>query len=230
MDEVSDKHKDDSLACWWWPGQWLRIVWSAWVDQEWYWQNVQLKLNDRRRAWGVFAQSVFGATFVVTLFLVPLIIVSGSVGNATRLSLFIAVAVTGVIMAFGMAKAFAGAADEGVAFVSLFVPAYVIPRFIQGWFLQGFVGQWVGFLFLCIAFGLAYGVYEGISRRTGVSINVTPVVIALIVNMPSISAGDNGEYGSGMGFFLIVIELATAVLLGGASAGLGLRWVTRKRE
>jgi len=195
MDEVSNKHPGDLLARWWWPGQWLHIVWGVWVDQVWYWQNVQPKLNDRRRVWGVFAQSVLGTISILSLFLVPLIIASGSVGSAIRSSLFIVVAVTGVIVTFGMAKILAGAADESVAFVSLFVPAYVIPRFILGRFLQGFVGQWVGFLFLCIALGLAYGVHEGICQRTGVSINIIPVVIALIINLPSISARDNGEYG-----------------------------------
>jgi hypothetical protein len=214
MDEVGNKHTDDLLARWWWPGQWLHIVWGVWVDQVWYRRKVQPKLNDPRGAWGVFAQSVLGTMAILALFLALVIIVSGSASSTTESSLLIVLVITAIILILGVVKVLTGKVDEGVAFVSLFVPAYVIPRFIQWRFLQGLVGQWVGFLFLCIALGLAYGVYEGIPQRNGgVSVNVIPVFIALIVNMPSIITRDNGEYGSGLGFFLIAIELATAVFL-----------------
>ena len=54
---------------WWWPVNWLRIVYGVWVDQLWYWENVRPLLRGRKQGWGIFAQGMLGAVLVA---LVPL--------------------------------------------------------------------------------------------------------------------------------------------------------------
>jgi hypothetical protein len=61
MDEKeSSKTTIDLLSRWWWPGQWLRIVWAVWTDQLWYWQNVLPQLQGKRAA-SFFFQALFGS-------------------------------------------------------------------------------------------------------------------------------------------------------------------------
>lgn len=55
------------LLQWWWPGQWLRLVYAVWVDQRWYWEQVRPLLDQPRRRWLLTAQALIGAALVVAL-------------------------------------------------------------------------------------------------------------------------------------------------------------------
>lgn len=62
---------NSTLTHWWWPGQWLRIVYSIWFDQLWYWENIRPHLGDCRTGWKFFIQALLG-TALSALFLVAL--------------------------------------------------------------------------------------------------------------------------------------------------------------
>ncbi len=60
---MNDRTKDP-FACWWWPGQWLHIVYGIWIDQLWYWQNMRPRLHGRTKGWGIWAQGMLGAGII----------------------------------------------------------------------------------------------------------------------------------------------------------------------
>ena len=59
-----DYKANDTLVRWWWPGQWLRIVYSVWFDQAWYWRNVRPRLHGRAQGWEIFVQGMLGTAIV----------------------------------------------------------------------------------------------------------------------------------------------------------------------
>lgn len=58
----------DPLSHWWWPGQWLRLVWGIWVDPLWYWRNVRPRLQSALFGIAVLAQGIAGS-LIVALFI-----------------------------------------------------------------------------------------------------------------------------------------------------------------
>lgn len=67
-EETLDQEPSDALSRWWWPGQWLRIVWGVWVDQKWYWQTVRPRLHGRKQGWEIVIQSLLGGSLVALAF------------------------------------------------------------------------------------------------------------------------------------------------------------------
>ncbi len=47
---------------WWWPGQWLSIVYGVWLDQLWYWRHVRPSLE--KRWWLILPQAILGSALV----------------------------------------------------------------------------------------------------------------------------------------------------------------------
>jgi hypothetical protein len=57
------------LSRWWWPGQWLGIVYGAWFDQRWYWEEVRPRLN-QQGGWLIYLQGVLGTLLMALLLVV----------------------------------------------------------------------------------------------------------------------------------------------------------------
>ncbi len=219
----------DPLARWWWPGQWLHIVYGIWVDQLWCWQNVWPKLSDRRQVWSIFLQSWLGSVIVTLLLLgVTLGIMGTNLGKVRWQAWVGLVAYTVIILGFSIAETIKGRVEKGVSIGPTLLPLFVTIRFVQDQYLiTGLSGKWISFLVLCVGLGFAYGILAVVSQRNTAPINILPVVIALIISMPSISLGALKEYRGIVGLVLVVAEVAAAVWLGGFSVGLGGRWGAR---
>lgn len=48
----------DAFRRWWWPGQWLSIVYGVWVNQLWYWQHIRPRLD--KHGWLILPQAFLG--------------------------------------------------------------------------------------------------------------------------------------------------------------------------
>jgi hypothetical protein len=67
-EKIPNIRSKECLSPWWWPGNWLRIVWGVWVDQLWYWQYVRPCLDDRRQSWRIFLQGMLGTLLVTPIY------------------------------------------------------------------------------------------------------------------------------------------------------------------
>lgn len=54
----------NTLPYWWWPGQWLRIVYAVWIDQRWYWEHVRPLLEEPRRRRVLTFQALLGTALI----------------------------------------------------------------------------------------------------------------------------------------------------------------------
>lgn len=72
-----------SFAQWWWPGNWLRIVYSVCVDQRWYWQHIRPQLHGRSGALIMFQAALGSVVCFLVLALPPLALVFVT-GQAAR--------------------------------------------------------------------------------------------------------------------------------------------------
>ena len=64
MDKNSVKSNNDSQIRWWWPGHWLRIVYSVWFDQLWYWENIRPCLSEKYASYKLLISGMFGSLIV----------------------------------------------------------------------------------------------------------------------------------------------------------------------
>ncbi|HLF26954.1 MAG TPA: hypothetical protein VJG32_11505 [Anaerolineae bacterium] len=118
----------DPLSRWWWPGQWLHIVYGVWVDQLWYWKNVRPQLHGRRQGWGFVIQGMLGAVLVVLIFLVVLqVVVEATGGRTQRDTVLIVVATLGLMFIMSsFAAVIAGVASGMVSSVTVTIAVGLI--------------------------------------------------------------------------------------------------------
>jgi hypothetical protein len=180
----------DSLSYWWWPGQWLRIVWAVWTDQLWYWQNVLPQLQGKRAA-SFFFQALFGGG----LFGLVLATATGLIVETTGIHmvwrLWVAGFVIGIIvtaMVGGAATLFNGA-NWGVSASAIFGLLYPFNGSI-------IIGTIVHFPFPFTIF-LLYGTVGGL--LLGMSENIYKVI----------------KQGKTLGAAMIIEELAIYMLVAG---------------
>ncbi len=84
----------DPLTRWWWPGQWLHIVYGVWIDQLWYWQNVRPRLRDLQQGWKILSQGFLGA-ILASLFFSGII---GGMLSIVRVHVYLETLVQGAIL------------------------------------------------------------------------------------------------------------------------------------
>lgn len=65
-----------SFARWWWPANWLRIVYAVCVDQRWYWQQIRPQLHGRNERL-LLLQAALGATLCILLLALVLAATAG---------------------------------------------------------------------------------------------------------------------------------------------------------
>jgi len=95
---------EDALSRWWWPGQWLRIVYGVWIDQLWYWQNVRPRLRGRLRGWGIWTQGMLGAGLTAFAVVAIIGVVSSVAGIQVKWQFLFPTVAMGIVagMVFGM--------------------------------------------------------------------------------------------------------------------------------
>ena len=54
----------NGIVGWWWPQSWLRIIAGLWLDQRWYWQQIQPQFQDRIRGGIIFSQAVLATVLL----------------------------------------------------------------------------------------------------------------------------------------------------------------------
>ncbi len=157
---------NENLSRWWWPGQWLRIVYSVWIDQAWYRKNVYPQLKDEQRKRKIFFQAILGTTIVtLTLsFILRYLLTTFSVQIDAKwvllgsfLGIFGSVLFTGTE---GENKVIDGVilgTNLGVL-GSLFLGLYVFFDGDIDWNLFGGMELWAGCLNLIL--GISYGLRE----------------------------------------------------------------------
>ncbi len=60
--DIENPTPETGFRRWWWPGQWLSIVYGVWLDQLWYWRIVQPRME--KRWWLILLQAVLGSALV----------------------------------------------------------------------------------------------------------------------------------------------------------------------
>ena len=226
MDSETMPHvSQDSLAHWWWPGQWLRIVCGVWIDQVWYWQTVRPRLYSRRVRWSLLLQGLLGAA-LVALFLTGVLggIIDGAVGQIHWIGLSAGV-LAGVVVGFGVALLITlGRGPVGAGPIS--IPFGVVLGVVLGVELGTLFGLGGPRVFLPIAprmalglsqavvLGFAVGVGKGVAN--GADWTATERVIMIV----GVGASLGLEEGVGQG-------IATGLAFG-VGLYFGGRWALRQ--
>jgi hypothetical protein len=236
--ETRNEQTTDPLSRWWWPGQWLRIVYAVWVDQAWYWQNVRPRLHGRSQGWGIFVQVSLGTWLAVAigeLILNMLLLAIGSpLLDWQPLSTLL---IGGELMAvsfattdrrFGLAWGVPIMAAWGM---SLIILEYLLVGLARG--LANIIGDIAAILIAIGAAGIVLGASLGIAvvviNGTGFFVRIlgrgviaklvlTVDAIMLVVMLVIMGKGE------------IHIAVTAASMLGGGVLGLyvGERWATRQ--
>jgi len=125
--ETHNQETGNTLSRWWWPGQWLHIVYGVWVDQGWYWQNVRPQLSDWKRGWGILVQGILGTVLVVSILSVimgGIFLVAGVQVNWSKWARngpwIVAAALVGALVLAIAGAVSEGSVSDGMAFGTLF--------------------------------------------------------------------------------------------------------------
>jgi len=222
--ETYDREMSDALARWWWPGQWLRIVWSVWVDQKWYWENVYPRLENRRREWGIFVQTWLGAMLIALCLQLIGFLIAGSLGMEAVQDEFTLARLLGLVgilalLSFGMNLLW-GAVEE-VPFSAVYIIAIAV-YVLCDVFLVDIEGSWPVYFVLCLMLGLAVGIFRtvqgGYMERNEVFVGAFLIFVIL----------DGIDVPAAPDWFLSLLsKFALAFILGSAGIYAGARWATR---
>jgi hypothetical protein len=188
-----DRQTDANLTKWWWPGQWLRIVYSVWFDQMWYWQHVRPQLYGLR-GWRLFAQAMLGTL----LFQLTLAIVLGVfIGTILYMDWWLLAILIGISVLLGLLAGITNRAYGlvlGVVFTNLLATLAVfqqstshsqIGQLIEqvdliwgGIIIGGFLGG--------LSVGLVFGIQTGskkINKGIGAFLFAFMIAIAFLVTI-----------------------------------------------
>ena len=223
----------DEFARWWWPGQWLHIVYGVWIDQLWYWQNVRPRLRGRTQGWKIFVQGMLGTALIGLAFAVIVGIVSQL--ELSRWIFLVPVVASCIVLGIvlGIGAVVAGWAFDittrgsGISFTFGKVADSVI------------IGMWIGTAFTVAILSLP--LEFPIGGLGSISSNLNLVALATIGGASGIalSVGDGHRQGLLQslliallaGWFIgpggIVVHIATGAVVG-LSYYLGNRWATRQ--
>ncbi len=168
---MNDKTQDP-LARWWWPGQWLHIVYGVWIDQLWYWKNVRPRMQGWRQGWKISIQGLLGAALIV--FIVSAI--TGEVllgmGIEVRWTLLaLGVGVIALVSAIvGSIVASADGLPTSLAYTVTFCTTFGIPLCVDlGTGMIGPTNLVIAILgaLVGMAFGVARGLVKGVVFSIG---------------------------------------------------------------
>lgn len=217
-----DQETPDVLARWWWPGQWLRIVWSVWVDQKWYWQNVYPRLENRRRGWGIFVQTWLGAMLIALCLLVIRSIIVGGLGMETIKSGFTLIRLGRLLgyftlVAFGIKLLFGTVV--GVPFSALYIVVLAVYTLCYV-FTVDIERSWPVLFVLYLMLGFSFGVFQTVSKgyMEWGEVFIGAVCISAVNDITIITPN---------WFLLRLSKFAFAFILGGAAMYAGARWARR---
>jgi hypothetical protein len=100
---MNDKTKDP-FARWWWPGQWLHIVYGVWIDQLWYWQNIRPLLTkvSREQRRSLIVQGALGAMLISLVALIPVSGILFAAAMPVNWGLLLICTIAGVIVEAGI--------------------------------------------------------------------------------------------------------------------------------
>jgi hypothetical protein len=191
----------DEFARWWWPGQWLHIVYGVWIDQLWYWQNVRPRLHNWKPRCGILVQGILGSTLVmlvIVMILGALLTIAGT--RVEWISLGQRVAV-GVILSALWALLVFASPNEVVHGVIL-IPVLSILLGIWPHVISSEASVAATGVFLGVSYGIKEILVDGIVPRrfrmvatvgfVGVSVLVTQYITYALV----------GAIAAGLGFYL----------------------------
>ncbi len=227
--ETTNPDAAAGLARWWWPGQWLRIVWSVWVDQKWYWRHVYPQLEERRRGWQVFAQAWLGAMLIAVCLLAILPFNTTELGIGDIIPTWMALVSLGVVLGLitlvCLLHNLLGGAKTAIPWTSIMVPVIVMSLFILAYFRPDSGPEmWGRYGAFCLLIGFAGGIFWGVSQGR---VTRTEIVTTMLVTF-LIATGETRDVTSFLERLLLYLsKMAVTVLVGGAAAYAGGRWATR---
>jgi hypothetical protein len=232
---MNDKTRD-ALTRWWWPGQWLRIVYGMCVDQVWYWQNVRPRLGNWPEGRKVLIQALLGnavVTVLLSIILGTALLVAGvhlnwGVGFLGMIAWLIAVAVGLVVIPTRGAQKIDYVVVSGT-FVSLLGGLGFGLRFGS----MGMQETWFGLpgsLGLGIVLGLLAGICDGVrlgivEGRRLAAVKDLALGFFLAFALVMFVALDAFVYPSVAALLGTLVLAILSVIPGGY---LGSRWATRQ--
>jgi hypothetical protein len=204
-----------SLSRWWWPGQWLRIVWGVLVDQAWYQHNVHILMSIRRQTVKIFLQGILGVALLfggVSLIVAGILAVMGVMVDWGGYIKGIGASLLVIALLGLFALLTTNLAHPNILFfcVVLFsagtVISFLVYGLLPGLLPSGYLGVAKGTvygLFLGVAMGMSYSMISG--KRLGVglmilSLVVLPMVLIIVSASPEkVVAGFSASLGIWMG-------------------------------
>lgn len=126
-EEVFSQKATKLLNKWWWPGQWLRIVWAVWVDQLWYWQNLRPWLQGKREA-SFFVQALFGGNIFGLILVAVIALIVETAGIHVAWEVWVAGFLIGMIVTvlWGGAATLFNGASFGVSACAIYGVLYPV--------------------------------------------------------------------------------------------------------
>ncbi len=237
--EMYEPETRDVLSRRWWPGQWLRLVWSVWVDQKWYWQVILPRLRDRKQGREILIQVSLG-TVLISLALS--LVVNGVLGIAgmqmSKEGLYlnvagvIAVPVLSALSALWRFKgkyAIPGTPTMGLHFTVFTLSGVAIESIIKANTMgQGTWGLFVTFLSIFIVNGIVLGVSNGVlyGVRHGARSQTLFIKVLPWMTVYFFGGGDFIAERATRG--IAILCWIVMILIAGFATHLGVHWTTRQ--
>ena len=223
---------DNILSPWWWPIYWLRIVYSIWFDQLWYWDNVEPQLKDKQRRKTIFVQSILG-TFIVTS-AISFVIVSLLAITSVQIDLkwallgFFSGMLGSILLTVGEGEnKVVDVAILGInlgVLGSLFMGLFMFFDGDIDWKLLGGMELWAGCLSLIL--GISYGLREGIVKYELLTSLQYFSVVFLAISTIFIFFTSLNPDGVSVREYLVLAFISVLASVPGAY--LGNRWAIRQ--
>ncbi len=206
---MNDKTKDP-LARWWWPGQWLYIVYGIWIDQLWYWQNVRPRLRGRLGG-PLYIQGMLGATLVVTFATLAIVVLSSIAGAEIHWNTLVMSVTLGLIgsIVLGMMRVI----DQGLSAsliygVTLSIVVSTLLVIFSGSLddtvlkLQSSAVSVIWGVFWGIAFSIARYLIKGVPSGVNVDIFLVAAICTTAAMQSGVMTGIVTAIGFGAGYYL----------------------------
>jgi hypothetical protein len=219
-------HKESNLPIFaspFWPSQWLRLVWSVWVNQLWYWENVGPLLSKKRRNWTILAQASLGATLVG----ISLSIIIGSILDVIFLAanwpnLMIGAIAGALIPLPWIALPLKNGDVDRVPWIICFgVSGSIAVSLLSAYPGTSLITYQIG-LACFFPLGLAFGVYNGVVNR--VANGGCSYVICLFITSSLIFTTNKNKIFIIKSIVFNIITMIMYLL----SVKIGHRWATRQ--
>ncbi|HEY0733874.1 MAG TPA: hypothetical protein VGD69_03130 [Herpetosiphonaceae bacterium] len=235
----------NTLPYWWWPGQWLRIVYAVWVDQRWYWEHVRPRINSSKQAVALVIQGLLGTTLVVLLLTIGIGGISTLVGAPVHWNGITTGLVTGAL--FGLlasgGERVAGTVAIGIGIGVLWGVSSILGLSGSEMIAKVSARSFVPGAALCMMYALVWGgiiglalsiaevVTKGILWTSSTSLRLAVLIGAIIIIGPFLLVPRLAAIPT----YTTVLALIASVLICSSLAcgfligmGAGGRWATRQ--